>query len=642
MEYFDYFSEKIHFMKKILVLLLFVTTPLLDMALSSDNQLGENGYLMPAPLSSTRIDGYLGSKIDLCIDRRIKALDFDQFVEPFRHRNETRLWQGEFWGKLMLAAIASYEYNRDPEMLGKIKGSVNGLIETQSGDGYIGNYTEEARLEQWDVWCRKYTLLALLSYYDLTGDRKALGSATKLADYTIIQLDPGKKEIVRTGNYRGMASSSILEPMVFLYQRTKNKRYLDFADSIVEQWESPDGPQLISKALSGLPVSERFPRPETWWSYENGQKAYEMMSCYEGLLELYKVTGERKYLESVESAVRNIIETEINISGSGSAFECWYKGTANQTLPAFHTMETCVTFTWMKLCNNLLRTTGNPLYADQIEKSAYNALLASMKDDGSQIAKYSPLGGIRSEGEKQCGMNINCCNANGPRGFMLLPSFSMMGRQNEVYINLYCSSRSGFQINPKNRVTVIQVTGYPETDEIVLGIYPEATERFAVMLRIPAWSKKNSLSVNGIEEVVNSGTYARIERTWRTGDKIILKLDLTPHLVKLNGHQAIIRGPLVLARDSRFSDGDVDEPVVVENREGIVTLLPSGSKPDQVWTSFTAPMVRGTNMEGEFRTSKQVHLCDFASAGNSWGEGSRYRTWLPQTLNVMKADYTGY
>lgn len=630
-------------MKKILLLGLFVTTPLLSGSFSSGDQTGKTDFLKPAPLSSTRIDGFLGSKIDLCIDKRIKALDFDQFVEPFRHRNETRLWQGEFWGKLMLAAIASYHYNHDPEMLTKIAGAVDGLIETQSGDGYIGNYTEESRLEQWDVWCRKYTLLALLSYYDLTGYKKALASAIKLADYTIAQLGPGRREIIGTGNYRGMASSSILEPMVYLYKRTNNKKYLDFATSIVSQWENPGGPLLISKALAGVPVSERFPRPKTWWSYENGQKAYEMMSCYEGLLELYKLTGEARYLQAVESAVSNIIDTEINISGSGSAFECWYRGNVNQTLPAYHTMETCVTFTWMKLCSNLLTTTGNPIYADQIEKSAYNALLASMKDDGSQIAKYSPLGGIRAEGEKQCGMNINCCNANGPRGFMLLPSFSMMGRDNELYVNLYCTSQSGYQINPKNKVTVKQVTGYPETDEITLSIYPEKTENFAVLLRIPAWSINNSLSVNGVEQgEVYPGTYRRIERTWKNGDIIILKLDLTAHLVNLNGYQAVIRGPLALARDTRFSDGDVDEPVVVENRNGIVAVKESESKPEGIWMSFTVPMVRGTNMEGEFRTPKQVSMCDFASAGNSWGEESRYRTWLQQTLNVMKTDYTGY
>ena len=264
-------------------------------------------------------------------------------------------------------------------------------------------------------------------------------------------MGPGKADIVKTGNYRGMPSSSILEPIVYLYLRTADKRYLDFAKYIVAQWETPDGPKLISAALSGVPVSERFPHPSTWWSYENGQKAYEMMSCYDGLLELYRITGEQNYLKAAEKSVKDIIDNEINIAGSGSAFECWYNGSEYQTEPAYHTMETCVTMTWMKLCNNLLRITGNPAYADEIEKSAYNALMASMKYDGSEIAKYSPLGGVRHSGEEQCGMHINCCNANGPRAFMMLPGLAAMKGQNEIYLNIYSQSRFDIPLNSKNR-----------------------------------------------------------------------------------------------------------------------------------------------------------------------------------------------
>ena len=33
--------------------------------------------------------------------------------------------------------------------------------------------------------------------------------------------------------------------------------------------------------VEGVWVSERFPHPEVWWSWGNGQKAYEMMSCYD-------------------------------------------------------------------------------------------------------------------------------------------------------------------------------------------------------------------------------------------------------------------------------------------------------------------------------------------------------------------------
>ena len=602
-----------------------------------------NDKLVSFSPSSIRIEGYLGEKMNLCIDKRIKAQDADYLVEPFRHKEETRLWQSEFWGKWIQSAIAAYEYNHDPELLVIIKNAVSGLLATQMPNGYIGNYSDEAALKQWDIWGRKYTLLGLLAYYDLTGDKNALNASKKLTDHLLTQVGPGKADIVKTGNYRGMPSSSILEPIVYLFKKTGDPRYLEFAKYIVARWETSDGPKLISAALAGVPVSERFPHPSTWWSYENGQKAYEMMSCYDGLLELYRITGEATWLKAVEMAVRDIIDNEINIAGSGSAFECWYKGTKYQTEPTYHTMETCVTMTWMKLCQNLLQITGNPVYADEIEKSTFNALLASLKYDGTQIAKYSPLGGIRHQGEEQCGMHINCCNANGPRAFMMLPKFAVMKSPGELYINLYTRSKSSISLNPKNRISVDQITDYPVSDKIEININPEKPESFSISLRIPSWSINTIISVNGtLISGIEPGTYKKITRTWNTGDKIIMQLDMRGRLIALNGCQALLRGPVVLARDSRFDDGFIYESGVIKDQDGKVDLKPSEAKPANIWMSFTAPLVLGTDLEGEFKNPKQINFCDFASAGNTWGEDSRYQVWIPITLNVMNTGYKAY
>jgi uncharacterized protein len=593
--------------------------------------------------SSIRIGGYLGGKMDLVINERIKRQDVDHLVEPFRHKNETSLWQSEFWGKWIQSAIAAYNYNKDPELLKMINDGVSGLLSTQMPDGYIGNYAENAYLQQWDIWGRKYTLLGLLAYYDLSGDKNVLKAACRLADHLLSQVGPGKTNIVKTGNYRGMPSSSILEPMVWLYRRTGNKKYLDFSKYIVAQWETSDGPKLISAALAGVPVSERFPFPSSWWSYENGQKAYEMMSCYEGVLELYRVTGESQYLKAAEAAVKNIIESEINIAGSGSAFECWYKGIKYQTKPAYHTMETCVTMTWMKLCFNLLRLTGNPEYADQIEKSTYNALMASLRSDGSQIAKYSPLGGIRHAGEEQCGMHINCCNANGPRAFMMLPLFALTGSPGEIFVNLYCQSKAVVQVSPNNNVSIEQVSDYPVSGKIGIKINPEKPENFTLSFRIPSWSSNTLISLNGTNITgIKPGTYKQIKRLWNKNDEVTIEIDLTAKLIRQNGHQAIVRGPVVLARDARFNDGFIYESAVISEKEGTVDLVPLSKKPANIWMAFTAPLVLGTNLEGESGKPKQVSFCDFASAGNTWGEDSRYIVWIPQTLNVMNPEYKSY
>jgi DUF1680 family protein len=638
---------KLNPMKKISITICFIIIPILlsgqGIKRKSDLAFPVNDKLVSFSTSSVIIEGYLGEKMNLCIEKRIKVQDADYLVEPFRHKEETRLWQSEFWGKWIQSAIAAYEYNHDPGLLDIIKKAVSGLLATQMPNGYIGNYTDAAALQQWDIWGRKYTLLGLLAYYDLTGDKDALNASKRLTDHLLTQVGPGKADIVKTGNYRGMPSSSILEPIVYLFQRTGDSRYLEFAKYIVARWETPDGPKLISSALAGIPVSERFPHPSSWWSYDNGQKAYEMMSCYDGLLELYRITAEPAYLKAVEMAVRDIIENEINIAGSGSAFECWYKGAKYQTEPTYHTMETCVTMTWMKLCQNLLRITGNPVYADEIEKSIYNALLASLKYDGTQIAKYSPLGGIRHEGEEQCGMHINCCNANGPRAFMMIPGYALMRAPGELYINVYSRSESVISLNPNNRISLAQITDYPVSDKIEISVNPEKPENFTVALRIPSWSSNTIITVNGTAiSDIEPGTYKKIIRTWNKGDKINMRLDMQGRLITLNGCQAILRGPVVLARDTRFNDGFIYESAVIRDQEGGIDLKPSALKPANIWMSFTAPLVLGTDLEGEFKNPKQINFCDFASAGNTWGEDSRYRVWIPTTLNVMKTDYKAY
>ena len=226
---------------------------------------------------------------------------------------------------------------------------------------------------------------------------------------------------------------------------------------------------------------------------------------------------------------------------------------------------------------------------------------------------------------------------------MMLPRFAVMGGQNEIYINLYGQYKSIVPINTKNNVVIEQISEYPVSDKVDVIVNPENSENFTIAFRIPEWSTDTEITINGIAVTgITSGVYKKITRVWNMSDKIVLKLDLTGRLIALNGYQAILRGPVVLARDTRFADGFIYESAVVKENNGNVDLNPSLKKPDNVWMSFTAPLVLGTDLEGEFRNPLQINFCDFASAGNTWGEESRYRVWIPKTLNVMNAEYKSY
>lgn len=597
-------------------------------------------------VKEVKLAGYIGGRIDGCIEKRVLGQSVDELVEPFKAQDETKgRWASEFWGKWIQGAVASYEYNHDPALLEKIKEGERKLIATQLDDGYIGDYDKEHQLHGWDVWGRKYTLLGLVKCYRLTGNKEALEAACKLLDYTISQIGPDSSTpIYKTGYYRGMPPLSILEPVTYLYDETGKPAYLQFAKLIAEQMNSPEGPMLIDKA--DTPVSQRFVlKPgDSWWSFDNGQKGYEMMSCYIGLLEMYRLTGNSQYLQVALTTWNHILREEINITGGACSLECWYGGHGKQTHPASHTMETCVTFTWMQFCERLLQITGDTKYVDQIERTMYNALMASMKHDNSQIVKYVPLEGFRREGEHQCDVHINCCNANAPRAFAMIPRVTYrVPNKDRIDVNLYMPSQAILQIG-KRTFTLTQQTGYPASNEVKIAVTPDKTTQANIALRIPGWTPNAIVKVNGeTMKGVASGEYYVINRQWNAGDEITLTMEMPAHLVSLNQSVAIERGPIVYARDSRFNDGFVDEVVTIPNKDGIIQMKTEENGKD-MWITVSVPMVRGTYNDASTDT-RHIRLCDFASAGSTWDERIRYRVWLPKLYtpdNPKSGQFQGY
>lgn len=146
------------------------------------------------------LNGFVGDKMKASYENRILAQDAERLIEPFTVRDEHSCWQGEFWGKWFTSAVLAYRYIPTPELADKLKQAAYGLMETQTNDGYIGNYAPESRLKAWDIWGRKYCMLGLIAYYDITNDEKALESAAKEADFLIKELNDKNSKIVLMGN----------------------------------------------------------------------------------------------------------------------------------------------------------------------------------------------------------------------------------------------------------------------------------------------------------------------------------------------------------------------------------------------------------------------------------------------------------
>ena len=611
-----------------------------------------------AEIGSVRLKGYLGERLDAMIERHVCGADVDYITAPFMEKTETKgWWQTEFWGKWMHSAVPYLGYCGSEMLRAAIDHGIDLMLASQEPNGYIGNYPDELRCgEGWDVWGMKYTLMGLLHYYDgrvrTPGEPRrdrssrptaedALNAAKKLCDYVIGEIGPGGKrgrELWQTGNWSGYASSSILEPVVWLYRRTHEKKYLDFATYIVKGMTEPKkGPRLLDLALKGVSVADRNESDydkNAEWEYVckyGRSKAYEMMSCYQGLLDFVeekvkvKVEGEGEQWRNLRLAAmrtaEDIVKEEINLAGGCACSEAWFHGARKQHLPYLRLQETCVTTTWMRFCEKLLEVTDDSKWADQIERTFYNAYLGAMKADGSEFAGYTPLSGNRYHGQHHCYMHTDCCTANGPRGFLCFLKEFYRRNGDTATFNFYASALvDGFDM----------YSLYPRTD--TARIVSHTTGALKLRLRIPAWSAKTTVKLNGKSlDGVTAGAYFTIENDWKLGDIVEVKFDMPVVAHTLEHNVAFTRGPVLLARDSRFNDGDLTEPFRqgIKDGQAMPTFAAVRTPSDDMWMAFSATLPTGSHHENpEGANPSAVLFCDYASAGNTWRRDDYYRTWF--------------
>ena len=328
---------------------------------------------------------------------------------------------------------------------------------------------------------------------------------------------------------------------------------------------------------------------------------------------------------------------------------------------------------WARLCNSLLRVTGQSKYADELEKTIYNALLAAMAPDGAAGKSgsavngwnyYNPLLGNRayntSLGEdefypyNQNGVtNWTCCSANGPRILMMTPFISVMSDSEGPVINLFNAGTYKITLPSGHYVELVQQTDYPKSGLINIIVKPQVPgETFKIKVRIPKWSTVDgnytSLKINsGSNLSITTGTYTTLNQAWNLNDEIKLSLDMRAKLQEIsdcsgNTYCAVNYGPLVLARDSRFG-GNIDENIKPE------TALVGTEKIVQGFSSITAPS--GMNMAFSMNSSKgTLKMTDFGSAGNQFSTSNTYRVWMQEDIegsgiivddNDSGAAYTG-
>ena len=602
----------------------------------------------------------------------IKPKLWARFVQQFREDADyDGGWRGEYWGKMMRGASLVYEYTKNDDLYNILHQTVNDMIDSSDENGRISSYAVSHEFEAWDLWARKYVLLGMQYFFEICKDddfkKKIINSMCEQLDYIIgkIGKGEGKKEITNaTRHWRGLNSSSILEPVVRLFNLTGEKKYFDFAEYIVNTG-CIDVENIFNLAYENKLYPYQYPVT----------KAYEMISCFEGLIEFYKITKEEKYKTTITNFADKILESDFTIIGCcGCTHELFDHSTVRQanTTNGEIMQETCVTVTLMKFLYRVHLLTGDSKYADAFEISFYNAYLGSFNTEGiieKMLEKehsdwnleplpfdsYSPLtAGTRGNGVGglEC-MSDNhyygCCACIGSVGIGLFPIMHLLKSKEGLVLNLFANG-SIIGITPENNQIVFNTeTQYPRCENIKISINVKTSEKFELAIRNPHWSKNTKVLVNG-ELVPESNGYIKIDKLWEDKDTIEIKLDMSTRAiypvpyknqVLMNkviwGHNYIVpaydeedpiahkhialrRGPVILAQENRLGYS-VDEPVNIKVKDdGCVDVIfpEKDVAPYEHIVEVAVPLVNGNYMT----------LTDYSSAGKLWNEESKMAAWI--------------
>ena len=519
------------------------------------------------PLKTTHEFGLHGERINLWRQNRLKFMLYGDFlINGFEHRPGSHPWQGEHIGKWLHATTLSIQNQeeaskedatqggRSENTLKSMKLLVERLLATQLPNGYMGTYTEKNRFMEmmekesmksgWDVWVHRYNLYGLLTYEKFYPNPEVLDACKKIGDLLIETFGEGKADITMYGTRQGISSTTLLESIVMLYERTMEKKYLDFAEHIVKIIEQNDKHRLMGNMLEHGSVV-----------YSGDGKAYQLMANLLGYLGLYRCTGKEKYLTTVQNGWKDIKQNHILATGGPWSRQTSYNGNkecfAHQE--AFHPekifVEGCSDTTWIQLNIHLHELTGEAKYFNEAEITLINEVYRHQDMDGYKFAYYT----TPNENKTQSNPFYHCCASSEPRG-MEMYSDNLVGViDGNLSVNSLFSA--SIRLTEEFGGGKINILGnFPHSNGTTFELDLIEQKQFTLEFRVPANTLFKSVAVNGrkVEAIKNERGKYEITGKWKKGDQVEInhKFELKAHKEIGEGGKkwvAFTYGPLTLA-----------------------------------------------------------------------------------------------
>ncbi len=542
--------------------------------------LNPNPYL-ELPLGAIKAEGWLEEQLKRMASGMTGNLD-NIYPTVVGDRNGWLGGDGDGWerGPYWIDGLLPLAYILDDETLKKKAGKwVDWTLSNQGSDGYIGPvpFSQEPKAEpglqkgmRKDWWPKMVMLKILQQYYNATQDERVIKTLTEYFKYQLKELPKRPlDDLSFWGNRRGADN---LQVVYWLYNITGDVFLLELGDIIKKQtfpWEdvflNDDAPQTDETAAFDYFRMKGYPFDTN--EINNTSIAQigtiHTVNLAQGLkapIIYYQKEKDPKYLASVKKALEDMEKYHGQAQGMYGGDEPLHGTDPVQGI------EFCSVSEEMFSLESILKITGDMEFADLLEKITYNALPSQASDNYDSRQYFQAANQVELTDKIETSFQTKehggtdfvfgevtgypCCTTNMHQSWpKFVQNLFYATPEGGVAALLYAPSTAKLKVSDNVDLTISETTGFPFRETVDFNLRLSNETYFPFHFRIPSWADKASISLNGeVIEVNIKNNIAIIERLWKDGDNISLKLPMKLKTSKWHkGSAAIERGPLIYA-----------------------------------------------------------------------------------------------
>jgi len=263
---------------------------------------------------------------------------------------------------------------------------------------------------------------------------------------------------------------------------------------------------------------------------------------YAGMADVAALTGDASYSRAIDRIWENVVGKKLYLTGGIGATGANEGFSQNYELPNMSAYnETCASIGNVYWNHRLFLLHGQAKYIDVLERTLYNALLSGVSLDGKLFFYPNALESV-GQHERSPWFGCACCPGNVTRFIASVPGYVYAKKGSDIFVNLFVSSEAEIDLNGRT-VKVRQHTDYPWRGDVKINVTPpKEGDQFSLFLRVPGWAQN---------QVVPSDLYRFMGNS---SESFELKINGRPYPTKMKHGYAVV--------NRAWSSNDVVELIV--------------------------------------------------------------------------------